>query len=169
MDRESVMTGTTRIDLFKEDMKFSAGHFTIFSADSRENIHGHNFTLRVEIDAAISEDGITFDYRPVKRALAQVCHGLNEILLLPAHNPHLVIEETDQEVVARFGAERLVFLKRDVLLLPLRNITLEELSIYLLDVIVPVLTQDPAHVVKCVVTRVSSGPGQSASSQWTAG
>ena len=29
------MTGTTRIDLFKEDMKFSAGHFTIFSARLR--------------------------------------------------------------------------------------------------------------------------------------
>lgn len=168
MDFESDVTGTTRIDLFKEDMKFSAGHFTIFSAHSRENIHGHNFTLRVEIDAEIADDGITFDYRPVKRTLAEVCHGLDEILLLPTRSPHLVVEETDEEVVARFGEERLIFLKRDVLLLPLRNITLEELSLYLLDVIAPVLTAEPGNGVKRVVTRVSSGPGQSASSQWSA-
>lgn len=163
------MTKTTRIDLFKEEMKFSAAHFTIFSAGVRENIHGHNFTVRVEIDAAIGAEGLAFDYRGVKRRLTELCRGLNEILLLPTRNPHLVVQDRGEEIVARFGEERLVFLKRDVRLLPLRNISLEELSLYLLDAIVPELTADPVLGVRCVVTRVFSGPGQSASSQWLAG
>jgi len=162
------MRNTTRIDLFKEEMKFSAAHFTIFSADARENIHGHNFTLRVEIDAAISVQGIAFDYRQVKRTLIEMCRGLNEILLLPTHNPYLTVDDNGDEVIARFGDERMVFLKRDVLLLPLRNISLEELSLYLLNAIVPVICADPDTGVTSVVTRVFSGPGQSASSQWTA-
>jgi 6-pyruvoyltetrahydropterin/6-carboxytetrahydropterin synthase len=162
------MTATTRIDLFKEEMKFSAAHFTIFSADVRENIHGHNFTLRVEIDAAIGPHGLAFDYCEVKRTLRDLCRGLNEILLLPMRNPHLLVEEQGAEIVARFGEERLVFLKRDVRLLPLRNITLEELSRHILDAIVPALVENPACEVKCIVTRVFSGPGQSASSRWLA-
>ncbi|MDG4667531.1 6-carboxytetrahydropterin synthase [Mycobacterium sp. 236(2023)] len=161
------MTPTTRIDLFKEEMKFSAAHFTIFSAGVRENLHGHNFTVRVEIDAAIGPEGLAFDYREAKRSLATICRGFNEILLLPTRNPHLIVEDGDNEVVARFGDERMVFLKRDVCLLPLRNISLEELSLHILNIVVPTLTADSEFGVRCVATRVSSGPGQSASSQWT--
>ncbi|EQD50251.1 hypothetical protein B1A_13514, partial [mine drainage metagenome] len=35
---------SVEVDLSKERMKFSAGHFTVFSASERENLHGHNFT-----------------------------------------------------------------------------------------------------------------------------
>ena len=38
---------TTTLELYKEEMKFSAGHFTIFSATERENLHGHNFSVYV--------------------------------------------------------------------------------------------------------------------------
>lgn len=161
------MPDTTRIDLFKEEMKFSAAHFTIFSAEVRENLHGHNFTLRVEIEAAIGEEGLAFDYTEVRQTLIDICKGLNEILLLPTRNPHLVVEDNGAEVVARFGHERLTFLKRDVRLLPLRNISLEELSRYILHSIVPVLSADAHRGIRNVVTRVFSGPGQSASSEWS--
>jgi 6-pyruvoyltetrahydropterin/6-carboxytetrahydropterin synthase len=158
----------TRIDLFKEEMKFSAAHFTIYSADVRENLHGHNFTLRVEIDAAVGPDGLAFDYRGVKQNLAKLCREFDEILLLPTQNPHLVIEATSDEVIAHFGEERLVFLKRDVRLLPLRNVSLEELALHILNVIVPELTGATVNTVERIVTRVSSGPGQWASSEWVA-
>ena len=37
------------ISLSKEDMKFSAGHFTIFDGAARETLHGHNFTVSAEV------------------------------------------------------------------------------------------------------------------------
>ena len=46
---------TTTIELHKEAMKFSAGHFTIFGPDRREPLHGHNFTVKAEITAEIQK------------------------------------------------------------------------------------------------------------------
>ena len=39
------MTQLTTIELSKEYLKFSAGHFTVFSATERERLHGHNFSV----------------------------------------------------------------------------------------------------------------------------
>ena len=36
---------TTTIGLQKKNMKFSVGHFTIFSATKRERLHRHNFNV----------------------------------------------------------------------------------------------------------------------------
>ena len=43
------MNDTVTIRLAKENMKFSAAHFTIFSASERERLHGHNFRVEVDI------------------------------------------------------------------------------------------------------------------------
>jgi 6-pyruvoyltetrahydropterin/6-carboxytetrahydropterin synthase len=162
------MARRTRIELHKEAMKFSAGHFTIFSATRRENLHGHNFTVHVEIDGLVSDNGMTFDYGGCKKLLIDTCHALNEVVLLPARSPHLAIDEADGQVVARFADERMVFLKRDVKLLPVRNVTCEELAGYLLAGVVETMTAESEHAVNRVVVKVSSGPGQSASAEWEA-
>ncbi|MFP2903776.1 6-pyruvoyl trahydropterin synthase family protein [Pyxidicoccus sp. 3LFB2] len=62
------MSRTTTIELHKEEMKFSAGHFTIFSATHRENLHGHNFTVYVALTGAVVENGLLSDYGPLKQA-----------------------------------------------------------------------------------------------------
>jgi 6-pyruvoyltetrahydropterin/6-carboxytetrahydropterin synthase len=161
------MVRTTRIELFKEEMKFSAGHFTIFSARERENLHGHNFFIHLETEASVLEDGLAFDYGPLKKRLIALCHELNEIFLLPSHSPHLRIEQTDEHVTAFFADERLVFLKRDVKLLPVRNVTLEELSSYLLDEVTRGWAPEQASGVHRIALKVFSGPGQSASTERT--
>jgi 6-pyruvoyltetrahydropterin/6-carboxytetrahydropterin synthase len=158
----------TKIELFKEEMKFSAGHFTIFSATHRENLHGHNFSIHVEIEALVSENGMAFDYGESKKRLFALCRSLNEIVLLPSRSPHLRIREEEGRVIACFADEELIFLKRDVLLLPIRNVTLEELADYLLGTIVADVTREPAHGVSAVAVRAFSGPGQSARMEWAA-
>lgn len=164
LPRGAPMRRTSRIDLFKEEMKFSAGHFTIFSATQRENLHGHNFTLHVELEAPIDENGMTHDYRATKRRLTELCRSLNEIVLLPTKSPHLSVREEAGRVLARFDGEEMTFLARDVRLLPIRNTTLEELASYLLGGIVSDLSGD----VCAVAVRVFSGPGQSARAEWRA-
>ena len=156
----------TKIELFKEEMKFSAGHFTIFSATHRENLHGHNFSVHVEIDALVSDNGVTFDYGPMKKRLFELCRSLNEIVLLPTRSPHLRVREEGGRVIARFADEELIFLKRDVRLLPIRNVTIEELAAYLLEAVVADVSGEPAHGVSAVAVRVFSGPGQSARVEW---
>ncbi|MGV3522668.1 MAG: 6-pyruvoyl trahydropterin synthase family protein [Candidatus Sericytochromatia bacterium] len=160
------MPHTITLELFKEDMKFSAGHFTIFSATERENLHGHNFRVHAVIEAEVLANGMCFDYGLYKKRLRALCDQWDEILILPGESPYLQIESDGDYVYALFNGERLPFLKRDVLVLPIANATVEEFSRLLLAE----LTRDPAELetfgIHSLSLKVFSGPGQSGASHW---
>ena len=155
----------TRIDISKEYLNFSAGHFTVFSATERENLHGHNFHVRCSVTAGVGQNGLAFDYVLLKCVLRELCDQLDERMLLPELSPHLTIERDGGMLIVRFAEERLSFLERDVLLLPLRNVTIEELARLLLDRL-----RDRSELsgqdIRAVELGVSSGLGQWAFSHW---
>ena len=159
---------TTRyasIEIAKEDIHFSAAHFTIFSAATRENLHGHNFFVAASAHAAIGADGLCFDYNRLKQRLRALCAELDETVLLPTRSPHLGIEREGEYIVACFANERLPFLARDVKLLPIANTTVEELAEWFMATLraehgIETLPIDRLEV------GVSSGPGQWARVQW---
>ena len=155
----------TSIEIAKEDMHFAAAHFTVFSASRRENLHGHNFFVTATLEAPIGDGGLCFDYNIVKSKLRELCASLDEVVLLPTESPYVDIEEGDGYVTVLFGAERLPFLRRDVKLLAVRNVTVEELAHWF----VAQLTASAAFAelpVDALDLRVSSGPGQWARSSW---
>ena len=157
----------TTISISKDYLHFSAAHFTIFSATERENLHGHNFFVVAEAIGEIADDGLCFDYNALKQLLKELCDRLDETTLLPAHSPHLDIEQGEAAVVARFGDERLEFLRRDVTLLDVRNVTVEELAHWFLRQ----LRADEGFKglpIDEITLRASSGPGQWASAHWNA-
>lgn len=161
------MPRTTTIELHKEDMKFSAGHFTIFSATHRENLHGHNFTVYVALTGEVVEDGILSDYGPLKAEVIERCRAWNETFLLPGNSRHLRLERNARgDVLARFHDEELRFLARDVTILPVENVTLEELA----RVFGEGLVKDGEEMKKANITRMvvkcASGPGQWSSWEW---
>lgn len=158
---------TTRIEISKEYLHFGAAHFTIFDAQTRENLHGHNFHVQLHATAAVGEDGLTFDYNHLKNALKALCDGLDEQVLMPANSPHLDIEQDGDYTVVVFNGERLPFLPRDLTVLPIRNVTVEELAQYLLDQLcarpeIQALSVDEFEL-KC-----ASGDGQWACARWSA-
>lgn len=155
------------IEIGKEDMHFSAAHFTVFSAHERENLHGHNFFVEATAAGPIDAGGLCFDYNELKSRLRTLCDSLDETLLLPARSPHLRIARDGQYVTVAFGGERLAFLPRDVKLLPVRNITVEELAHWFIGE----LTADAEFAklpIDSLALRVSSGPGQWAKTTWEA-
>jgi 6-pyruvoyltetrahydropterin/6-carboxytetrahydropterin synthase len=154
------------IELFKEEMKFSAGHFTIFSATKRENMHGHNYQVSVALIAQVVELGLAFDYRFYKDKIKVLCRQLNGFFLLPAHSKFLKVEEKENEVHAIFNEEKLSFLKRDVLVLPLNNITVEELSRWFLSQLLFDVIELKKHAIQEILVKVSSSPGQLGSARW---
>jgi 6-pyruvoyltetrahydropterin/6-carboxytetrahydropterin synthase len=157
----------TRIEISKDYLNFSAGHFTLFSATERENLHGHNFRVRCAVTAQVGEGGLTFDYVILKRALKALCDALDERVLLPLDSPYLRIERRDGLVLAHFADERIPFLDRDVLLLPIRNVTIEELAPLLLARLrahPEIAAMAPA--ILAIELGVSSGQGQWAIAQW---
>jgi len=163
------LSRTTVIELYKEDMKFSAGHFTIFSAERRERLHGHNFNISAAFTVRVCEQGgMGVDYGVYKKQLVALCKAWNEYFLLPGRSPLLEIVEGGGQVLARFGDEDIPFLKRDVLVLPIANVTLEELAGLLLDKVVQVRDALGHAQIEGITIKVFSGPGQNASAQWTA-
>ena len=97
------MLEKTILHLSSSQMKFSAGHFTIFSATARENIHGHNFTVSATLEAKLKPNGLAFNYQIFKYFFSELCKTLDEKLLLPTQSPYLKIEQQKVYVAAHFA------------------------------------------------------------------
>ena len=156
------MNDSVTIRLAKENMKFSAGHFTIFSASERERLHGHNFRVEADIEARMLGNGMCFDYGLYKDRIVALCRELNEWFILPSRSPHLRIEEQGEYLYATFAGQRIPFLRADVLLLPIANSTLEEFAGYFIERLAEDRQALREHRIDAIEVRVFSGPGQSA-------
>ena len=156
----------TTIEISKEYLHFAAAHFTLFSATERENLHGHNFQVTLDADAPMQDDGLTFDYNILKKAVKQLCDDLDEQVLMPTSSPYLEIDEQDDYTYVVFNGERIPFLQRDLTLLTIRNITVEELAQYLLAKLLE--REDiKALDIDNMLLRCASGEGQWASAKWS--
>ena len=156
----------TTIELNKEYLKFSAAHFTIFSATERERLHGHNFLVAAEIDVPVGDDGLCFNYKLFKEKLRKLCDEIDEYVLLPEFSPHLEISDEGENFRATYNGETMWFLKADTILLPIRNTTVEEFSFYLLNRLLEAEEEVAGFGILRIKVRVSSGPGQTGSSEW---
>jgi len=154
------------VSIAKEYLKFSAAHFTIFSATERERLHGHNFTVAAEITAPVNANGMTSNYRVYKDALKKCCEALDEFVLLPGHSPYLEFHEDGENHRVYFNHQAMHFLKADTLVLPIRNTTVEEFSHYILQqLLLDEQLGGFAELAKLSVS-VASGPGQLGVSVW---
>ena len=120
------------IHLAKEPFKFSVSHFTIFSPEHAERLHGHNYQVSVsisvgEVDAKI---GLAFDFNLVKPMIRKICDAMDERILIPERSPYLKIEKVGTQVRVQFNKKQYEFPIEDTIFLPLVNVTTEELARY---------------------------------------
>lgn len=157
------------IELEKENMTFNAGHTTIFSATEREPLHGHYYQVFTSITAWVCENGMKFDYRFYKKRVGELCAQLNQIFLMPMYSPYLQFSQDADYYYFKFNQKTMPFLKEDVKLMPLTNITIEELSRWF----VSQLTNDARELenfeIEKIEVKVFSAPGQSAGYIWQRG
>lgn len=139
-------------------LKFSAGHFTIFSATRREPLHGHNYSLEIKMTAEIGEPGITFDYRLFEEKILSLCQQLTWHCLIPTKSPYLKIEDDGEHYEITFDGKSMWLLKTDVVLMPLENVTLETLSRWFVDQLMQDKLFIEAHRIQDVVIKVLNGP-----------
>ncbi len=158
------MERLTTIYIDKESHKFSAAHFTVFSATERERLHGHNFSVSARIVAPVDNNGLTGDYAVYKNQLRRLCDTLDEYTLIPAESPYLTIDEEGDYYRVTHDQDTLVLLKADTLIIPVRNTTVEDLSHYLLETLVEDKPFLEAQDIREIEVMVSSGPGQTGSS-----
>ncbi len=156
----------TTVELQKESMKFSAGHTTIFSATEREPLHGHHYGVYLGLTTLVEDNGMTFDYRYYKERIHNLCRHLNQTFLMPERSPFLEFSEDEEYYYFTFNKKKIPFLKEDVTLMPLTNITVEELSRWFVHELVKDEEELKRHRIEKVVVKIFSAPGQSASHEW---
>ncbi len=149
----------------KESHKFSAAHYTIFSATERERLHGHNYSVSAMIAAPMGAEGFAADYNVYKRRIKALCDELDEYLILPANSPHQQVDEEGDSYRVCFNGEEMQFLRADTLLLPIVNATVEEFAHYLLRRLLDASGAEPLVEVQLCV---ASGPGQKGCATWRA-
>ncbi len=160
------MSHLTTIELCKENMKFSSGHYTIFSPTRREKLHGHNFTVYAAITAKTDENGMAFDYGIYKEKLRKLCRGLSEYFLIAGDSQYQRIEQEGDCTYIHFHNEKIPFLSKDILILPIKNVTVEELSKWMVGELLAEKQELDKHEITAILIKVFSGPGQSGSYQW---
>ncbi|HVQ24871.1 MAG TPA: 6-carboxytetrahydropterin synthase [Planctomycetota bacterium] len=117
------------IDIQKEYFKFSAAHFLIFPDGTAERLHGHNYRVFVSLDAALSRHGLVLDFKRVKPVIRALLDELDEHWLVPGEHPALkVARRGDGTTEVRFGERYYAAPDEDVLVLPLNNISAENLA-----------------------------------------
>ena len=160
------MERLTTLEIDKESHKFSAAHYTIFSAGERERLHGHNYSVSARIIAPVGENGFAADYNVYKRRIKSLCDSLDEYLLLAGDSPHQEIVEEGLYYRVFFASDEMQFLKCDTQVLPIRNATIEEFSRLLLE---RLLLESAGEDLRELQLCVASGAGQRACSVWCSG
>jgi 6-pyruvoyltetrahydropterin/6-carboxytetrahydropterin synthase len=157
------MTRLTTLYIDKESHKFSAAHYTIFSATERERLHGHNYSVSTRIVAPMGGNGFSADYNVYKTRLKTLCDELDEYMILAGDSPHQQIEQQGDNFLVRYAGEEMLFLCSDTLVLPILNATVEEFSHYLLGKLLEASASDDLREIELCV---ASGPGQKGCAIW---
>ncbi len=151
-----------RIVIAREQYKVSCAHMTVFADGTKERLHGHNYAIKLALDV----DSIAFadmlPFAPLKAALAKLCADWKEHVLIATKNPHYVQIRDDHELELTLCGDRYVFPRGDVLLLPLDNISVEQLSAHIAEHLRTALATELAPHVTSLEVTVEESPGQGA-------
>ena len=154
-----------------EEFKFSCAHFVSYNT-FRERLHGHNYTVEVEMSGPMSlEDGYVIDFGVLKRTMRSICKALNERVIVPLRSDTMQISYKDApghtdslesqfvscgtnetcdesnpedlgQVEIRCQKSFFSFPKSDCALLPIRFSTAEEISGYFTSELKRILEHD---------------------------
>lgn len=163
------MAPLTLLEIHRQEFSFSAGHFTIFSRTEREAMHGHNYEVSLAMHVQTHPNGLSFDYGHYKEKMHTLCARLSRRFLLPSQSPYLRLDDEGEYWAAHFNGKILPFLKEDVVVLPLTNVTIEELARWFLQSFIQISPDLTTHQIGAITIKVYNGPGQSAGASWSQG
>ncbi len=153
---------TFRINVEKDYIGFSAGHFITYDGHKCEMLHGHNYRVRIALEGPVDENYYVFDFVRVKRLMKRLCDEFDHRMLLPLNNPVLELEQYADSVEVRYKHRRFLFPLDDVVLLPVPNTTAEMLARHLCGRALEELRQLGGSPLQAIELEVEESPGQSA-------
>jgi len=152
------------IKVYKQYFNFACSHFLIFSDGSREPLHGHNYRVTVQGKSTDLNGDMVFDFLDIKPIVREICDSLDHKLLLPGENPLVKFSFEDKNLHYHTpDGDFFSFPQRDVLILPLQNISAERLALYLAQKIKDKIKINYNFNFPYLEVEVEETPGQSAS------
>jgi len=125
------------------ELHFNAAHFITFD-NCCENLHGHNFHVRIDAHGNNDTNNLVIDFVLISRLAADICSKLNNKVLLPDESDVVRIEQHDNRVYISSHDKQFILPKDNCYLLPVSNTTAEMLAWYIGECLVNVLKQKDA-------------------------
>ena len=154
---------TYRVRVGEEALYFSAAHFITYGGSECERLHGHNYRVQVALGGSLNRNDYVYDFVRLRELVADLLSELDHQLLLPEENPAFEVRRGDDVVEVAVREREYRFPSSDVVHLPVRNTTAEQLASHLADRIVSAIRErgELAGLSDLEVT-VEESPGQSA-------
>ena len=162
MSSESAATEIWSVRVYKQYFNFGSAHFLIFGDGSREELHGHNYKVEVQVEGETIAGDLVLDFIQFKPIIKGICDGLDHRTLLPRFNPNLEVAVHDDRVEARHrDGSFFCFPRRDVLVLDLPNTSTEMLATFIAKAILAALpSRIPDARLRSLSVSVEESPGQ---------
>lgn len=126
------------------ELHFNAAHFITFNGTC-ENLHGHNFHVRLEARGSNTGDAFVIDFVQLNAIAAAICRELHDGVLLPADSAEVDIHERDDDMIeVRSYDRRFILSRASCILLPVPNTTAEMLAGHICERLVAELGQRDA-------------------------
>jgi 6-pyruvoyltetrahydropterin/6-carboxytetrahydropterin synthase len=155
-------TESYAVRVYKQYFNFGSAHFLIFGDGSREELHGHNYKVEVEVEGETIAGDLVLDFILFKPIIKGICDSLDHRTLLPQNNPHLEVVVGEDRVEARHrDGSYFCFPKRDVRVVEIPNTSTEMLATFIARETLRILpTRIPDARLKALTVSVEESPGQ---------
>lgn len=128
------MVNTWELELADVKSIFPAAHFVVGNRYC-EPLHGHDYNIRVIAIGEMGRGQMVIDFLDLKPILRKVTSKLKGKILLPKNNNLIVFKEKndDNSLIVKIPSKnkKYIFPQTDIILLPVKNTTVEELSRYI--------------------------------------
>ncbi|MCU7892475.1 MAG: 6-carboxytetrahydropterin synthase [Candidatus Thiodiazotropha sp. (ex Ustalcina ferruginea)] len=125
------------------ELHFNAAHFITLN-NSCENLHGHNFHVRIQAWGDNNSDAFVIDFVQLNRLAAGICQELHDKILLPGSSNEVSILDKEGQIEVSSYGKHFSLPVENCLILPITNTTAEMLARYIMESLLPLLEERSA-------------------------
>jgi 6-pyruvoyltetrahydropterin/6-carboxytetrahydropterin synthase len=134
---------TFAVNVQPGELHFNSAHFITFN-NSCENLHGHNFHVRIQAYGDNNDDAFVIDFVQLNQLAAEICLALHDKILLPGKSEEVRIREADGQLEVSSYDKAFSLPAGNCLILPIANATAEMLAWYIMESLLPKLEASSA-------------------------
>ncbi len=156
------------VHIRKEALKFSSAHMTVFPDGTKEALHGHNYSTEAEVELGAVSLSEMLSFATIKSALREVCENWDEKVLLADLCPFFKkLNAPNGSLSFALCGKNYLLPIDEVELLPIENITCENLAALMLRLLLAKLRHtDGFRPALSLAITVNESPGQGARAEW---